>query len=514
VTLATLSLHSECRTGGGAARTSGMGGKGERRRFAALASAPMWILGLVVLVDEIDKNIVRGMVDPLKDHFGVGDLAIGVLLSLQLVFNGIITVPAGYLADRWNRTRAIGTTVVAWSALTAAGATALTFPMLVGLRSMLGFGQAVTEPSASSLVGDHYPPKRRGTAFAIQMAMLFVGTGAGVALGGALGQTVGWRAALVVVALPGMLVAWLVLRMREPKRGTADMMAALGAGEIEHADGEEDRSRGLFREGFGPFVRNMVEGLRADMRTIMEIRTMRYALVGVAVLLFTVTAISSWMAQYYIRHLHVAEGAGETWFMALAILGGVPGIVVGGWVADHWAPRVTGGRLALPAVFLFVGTILFTGSYLIRPDHYTLSAILPAFGLQVLGLFVLSMSVPGLRAGLTDALPAHLRGTGFGAFNLVAVVCGQAMAPFVVSALSSAYDENLRVAFLVVQPLSLVGAALLFRARRYLDEDMQKIMVAVLTAVQDERDRIVADASPASAPDPAVTAEPTPDPTP
>ena len=81
----------------------------------------MWVLGLVVLVDEVDKNIVRGLIDPLKDEFGVGDFAIGVLLSLQLLFNGVVTVPAGYLADRWNRTRAIGTTVIAWSALTAAG---------------------------------------------------------------------------------------------------------------------------------------------------------------------------------------------------------------------------------------------------------------------------------------------------------------------------------------------------------------------------------------------------------
>jgi MFS family permease len=456
----------------------------------------MWVLGLVVLVDEIDKNIVRGLIDPLKDHFGVGDFGIGVLLSLQLLFNGVITVPAGYLADRWNRTRAIGTTVIAWSAVTAAGAGAATFAMLVGLRSLLGFGQAVTEPSAASLIGDHYPPQRRGKAFSVQLAMLFVGSGVGVALGGALGQTVGWRWALVVVALPGLLVAAAVFQLREPKRGTADLIAALGGGEIEHAD-DSDRAAtaGLFREGFGAFLRTMVSGLAADMRTILRIRTMRYSLVGIATLLFTVTAISAWMAQYYIRHLHVAEGAGEAWFMALAVLGGVPGIIVGGRVADQWAPKLTGGRLALPAVFLFIGTGFFTTSYLIRPSGYTLAAVLPAFGLQVAGMFVVSMAVPGLRAGLTDALPAHLRGTGFGAFNLVAVVCGQAAAPFVVSAISSAYDENLRVAFLVVQPLSFVGAALLFRARKFLDGDMQKIMLAVLTAVQEENDRLAAEAA-------------------
>ena len=112
------------------------------------------MLGLVVLMDEIDKNIVRGLIDPLKADFGVGDFAIGVLLSLQLLFNGVVTVPAGYLADRWNRTRAIGTTVIAWSALSAAGAGALGFGMLVGLRSLLGLGEGVNEKSAASLMGD------------------------------------------------------------------------------------------------------------------------------------------------------------------------------------------------------------------------------------------------------------------------------------------------------------------------------------------------------------------------
>jgi MFS family permease len=160
---------------------------------------------------------------------------------------------------------------------------------------------------------------------------------------------------------------------------------------------------------------------------------------------------------------------------------------------------VQGGRLALPAVFLFVGTRFFTASFLIRPSEYSLAAIIPAFGLQLAGLFVDSMAIPGLRAGLTDALPAHLRGTGFGAFNLVAVVAGQAAAPFVVSAISSAYDENLRVAFLAVTPLTFLGAAVLFRARKFLDEDMQQIMLAVLTAMQEERERNQAPATEAAA---------------
>jgi MFS family permease len=480
-------------------------------RLPRLLSEPMWVLGLVLLVDEIDKNIVRGMITPLKDEFGVGDLGISVMLSLALLFNGLVTVPAGYLADRWNRSRAVGRTVVGWSAVSALGATALTFPMLVTLRSALGFGQAITEPSAASLLGDYYPPERRGRAFSIQQVMLLTGTGLGVAIGGGLAAAFNWRVGLLVAALPGLGVAWLVFRLREPRRGSADLMAAIGStidqpgpgGDGEGgATGGADHGPGLFEGGVRRFVRDMLVGLRDDMRTIMDIRTMRYALVGVAALLFTVTAIASWLPQYYERHLNLDEGAGEAAFGLLAIVAGVPGVLVGGRVADRWAPRLTGGRLALPAVFLFVGTLCFTASYLFRMPAGTTEAdwsvIGPAYALQLAGLFIITMAIPGLRAGLTDALPAHLRGAGFGAFNLVSVVAGQAAAPFVVGALSASFDENLRTAFLIVTPLSFVGAAILFRARRFLDADMQKIMLAVLTALQEERDRTLE-----AGPDPA-----------
>lgn len=462
-----------------------------------LLREPMWVLGLVILMDETDKNIVRGLIPQLQAEFGVGDLGIGVLLSFALLFNGLITVPAGYLADRWNRTHAISRTVVGWSGLTAAGAASISFPMLVGLRSMLGFGQAITEPSAASLIGDYYPPERRGKAFSVQQVMLIAGSGVGVGLGGLIGTTLGWRPALVIVSLPGLLVALLVARLREPKRGTADLMAAIGGGEIEHHEGNHVD---LFEGGFGRFLKDMVSGLRADMRTILDIRTMRYALVGVAALLFTITSIAAWLPQFYERQLHLAGGRGEGLFALLALLGGVPGVLLGGRIADRYAPRLTGGRFALPAIFLFIGTACFTTSYLIRADRYMLSALIPTFALQLVGFFIVALAIPGLRAGLTDAIPPHLRGAGFGAFNLVSVIFGAAAAPLIVGAISGYFGDNLRVAFLLVSPFSFIGAAVLWRARKFLDDDMQKIMMAVLVALQEERDRAVAAAGDAGQP--------------
>src|SRR5436305_14486312 len=95
----------------------------------------MWVLGLVIFIDQVDQNILRGVVTPLKQDLGIADLQIGVLLTAYTIVNGLITVPAGYLADRWHRTRPIGHTVVAWSGLTAVPAAVPNYGTRLAIRS-------------------------------------------------------------------------------------------------------------------------------------------------------------------------------------------------------------------------------------------------------------------------------------------------------------------------------------------------------------------------------------------
>src|SRR3546814_12033345 len=95
--------------------------------------------------------------------------------------------------------------------------------------------------------------------------MLRAGTGLGVALGGGLAAAFNWRVGLMIAALPGLGVAWLVFRQREPRRGSAAMMAAIGAGSIQHTD--DDEGPALFDRGFRQFVRDMISGPPQDMRT-------------------------------------------------------------------------------------------------------------------------------------------------------------------------------------------------------------------------------------------------------
>jgi MFS family permease len=112
-----------------------------------------------------------------------------------------------------------------------------------------------------------------------------------------------------------------------------------------------------------------------------------------------------------------------------------------------------------------------------------------AIPLELVGFFITTMSIPSLRAGLSDAVPANLRGAGFGAFNLCSVLFGQAAAPLILFGISGAFDDNLRTALLAVTPPVIIGALLLLRARDHLDEDAAKIFEAIVTAMQEQQER-------------------------
>jgi MFS family permease len=431
----------------------------------------MWILGGTFLVDAIDQNVVRGLVPQLKQAFGVGDLAIGVLMSAFVLVNGMVTLPAGYLADRWVRTRAASAAMSLWSVVSAAGALAPTFGALVVLRGALGFGQGVTDPSVSSLVPDYYVLERRGRAFSVQQCLTFVGTGAGVVAGGLIGPAFGWRTALVLVSLPGLVVAVLVLRLREPCRGTADRVRIGAVEQVEFTDRHEAR-RPLFDQGFGRFARDLSAGLRQDLKVILAIPTLRFALAGVSAVLFVLTAVGSWMTVFYQRQLGLSQGRATTTFLVLVVVGGIPGVIVGGRVADRFTSRITGARVVLPGVALMVATTLFIVSLARLPYPVCLP-------LQMVGFFFATSAIPALRAGLTDAVPSTLRGTGFGAFNLASVLFGTAAAPLVTAFFSQRYGDNLRTAFLIVLPLAYVGSALLIAARNHLEADTRRLFEMV-----------------------------------
>lgn len=447
----------------------------------------MWVLGLVICVDQADQSVLRGVQTLIKADFHLSDASVGLLASAFVLVHAVATIPAGYFADRWNRKRAISRTIVAWSGFSALTALSPNFGAMLGVRALLGFGQAITEPSAGSLINDYYPSDQRGRAFSNQQLMGFVGVGLGLAVGGAVGAAAGWRLAFIVVALPGVITAVLAARLREPRRGHAD---AISAGLEVSADEDDTSQPRMFEHGLGVFVTDMLRGLRQDVATIVAIPTMRYVMVGIGALLFSATGIGYWLPVYHERFSGLSLTRATSAVGAVLLIGGVSGTVIGGRVADRFQTRVRGARIAIPAYSIMAATVIFVISFLPMPAA-------PDLLLQTIGMFVATMAIPSLRAGMGDAVPAQLRGAGFAAFSLISAVSGAAAAPPVLGLLSDL--TNLRIAFLICMPPIFLGALILLRARDHLEQDAAKVLMAVQRAYQEqealERERAAAEQS-------------------
>src|SRR4029077_3760321 len=75
---------------------------------------------------------------------------------------------------------------------------------------------------APALLADSFPIERRGRVLSVFFAAIPIGSAAGYVLGGLVDQHWGWRAAFWIAGAPGLLLALLVLFVRDPPRGIHD----------------------------------------------------------------------------------------------------------------------------------------------------------------------------------------------------------------------------------------------------------------------------------------------------
>jgi MFS family permease len=445
------------------------GGRGTGRRFPLL---PLMVMALVSLVDQIDVSVARGVLPILEDEWRLGDTELGLISSVFVVVSALATVPAGWVADHYRRTRVIGWTLMSWSGLILLSATAVNYLNLLVARAAMGIGQAVDDPASTSYLGDSYPSRMRGRVFSLQQVSFFLGGGIGLSLGGWVGETWGWRWAFAVVGVPGAIVALAVFRLREPRRGEAELPESMTWEEIAALPPRvDDRPSGAEGLTVRQFAHLAAAELAAQLRMIFGIRTMRYVLVGVAALLFTVSGISTWLAIYHERYsgMTITQATGVTG--GLLGVGGVIGTIVGGTFSDRFHHRWKGGRIAIVVWSSVLCALLFMASFAIEPVGVRVA-------LQFVGVVMAAGAAPGLRASMLDVVPPDSRGVGASAMALTTSVFGAALAPVLVGGVSS-LTGSLVAAFYLTFPPVILGLLLLLRARHTLEEDARAIVTAI-----------------------------------
>jgi MFS family permease len=432
---------------------------------------PAAALTAVNFVDGAEGAVVIGALSLLQDEWGFSDAWAGAIATAAAIAGLVALLPAGWMADHLRRTRVLGLVLASWAVLTTASAAAVTFWMFFLIRVVLGAAMHVDNPPASSLLADSYAPALRGRVFGYQRVAFVVGTGVGIGIGGAVGDALGWRAAFLVMVIPGLVVAALCWRLPEPERGALERVgvslddAVPPVGDAPRL-ADQRRASVLEEMELGPLDElETGRGLRQELarvREVLRIPTVRHLFFGLTVAFLGFNGIAFWLPTFLERTHDLSESAAAGMTAVTAIVAGLGGSLLGGIVGDRRERRRTGARVDLVVVSLAVGGVILIGALLV-----------PMLGPQVLAIglaaFVLSLSFANFAAATADVLPAHIRGTGFAVFTFL-LTLGSALGPLVVGGVSDA-TGSLGVALAVAVVPTLPGAWVVARARTTVGPD-------------------------------------------
>src|ERR1700737_4728769 len=150
------------------------------------------VLALINFVNFVDRQAVPPLVPLIRDEFGLSSTQISYLQVVLQAVLALSSIPFGFFADRFNRSRIIAGGVVFWSFATIFTSHVHTFAMLLLARAFVGIGEAAYAPAAQSMISGAYPQEDRARAQSIFAAGMLIGGTAGQAIGGLIGQWVGW----------------------------------------------------------------------------------------------------------------------------------------------------------------------------------------------------------------------------------------------------------------------------------------------------------------------------------
>ena len=183
----------------------------------------LFIMMLVYTISIADRYVLSTLLGPISKELNLTDTgaaSLGIPLALFYVTMGI---PLSWLCDRSNRRTLLAASVAVWSLMTTlTGYTRGYFDLLLA-RIGVGIGEAGGTPACNSIIADYFPVDRRSMAMTVFALGAPIGAWLGTDIAGYVSTLHGWRAAFLVLGVPGLILALVVMvTIKEPKRGRLD----------------------------------------------------------------------------------------------------------------------------------------------------------------------------------------------------------------------------------------------------------------------------------------------------
>jgi len=411
------------------------------------------VLTIAYVLSFVDRYILGLLIEPIKADLNLTDTQIGYLLGLAFsLFYATMGLPLGYLADRKRRTFLISAGVAVWSLATAASGLAKNFWHLFFARMSVGAGEATLSPCTMSMISDSFPREKRGKPIAFYTAALSVGAGVASLVSAAVltwaksvteislpvvGTVAPWQFTFIIVGLPGLLVALLMLTMREPPR---------------------QRTAG---DAVKPEFRVM-------LRHVWRRRGVYLSFVSFVCLMTIIAYSQGWFAAMFERTWGWPAEKYATVNAIVLLSVGPLTVNIAGWLNDKW---YAAGKHDAPLLIMIIGVLIMVPTGILAPlmPSPEIAFVILAFNTAGIAM----TSATGVT-GLMNITPSEIRGQTVAVYYMMISLSGLLLGPGTVGWLSDNVfgNENLYLAAATVPAVFGIPVLLLIRyARRvYLAE--------------------------------------------
>jgi len=412
------------------------------------AASILIVMMVLYIINYADRSILSVVLQQIKVSLGFSDTELGIIQSAFQITVGLLTVPLGFLVDRWSRRKVAGIMALFWSAATFLTGMCTSFLGLLFVRAAVGVGEDGFTTLGSGWLSVAFSKAKRAMVIGIFGIGGVGGSALGMVVGGYLVTATGmWQVPFFVFAVPGVIFGIWAFFLK---------------------DYQSPRMEGgawFNRQYFNNWVQHF--------------KTKSYILTILGQTCWGMIALTwlGWVPAFMMRayEMSAAQAGG---ILGAAALFGILGSLCGGFIADAWYKKNKGARVYLMTIvqFLFASvtgvTIYYMGS-------------VPTSVISV--LLIVQMLIGGTISSLIfslamDVTPVSHRFSSYG----VVVTCiyvVSAIGPWIVGAVSDAIGggaAGIRAGFLWLLPIAFASVIFYGVNCRYYPKESQNVSDTVL----------------------------------
>lgn len=353
---------------------------------------PWLIVGLlfiIALLNYIDRTMITTMRTSIVDSIPMSDAEFGLLTAVFLWVYGIFSPFAGYLADRYSRSKVILFSLFVWSLVTWMTAYSTTFHELLLTRALMGISEACYIPAALALIMDYHKGPTRSLATGIHMAGIMLGQSLGF-IGGWLAESHSWHYAFTIFGIIGMCYAVLMIFLIK----------------------DAPKPLHLHTEKLVPKIRFL-----SSLKVLLRNRSFLFIILFFGLISVVGWLMVGWLPTYFKEKYDLSQTQAGIYSTGYVFTAGIFGVIFGGFITDLWSKKNSKARIYIP----FIGLCVAAPAIFLTNYSYILSLSVICFMVYA---FCKSFVDTNTMPILSLVVDKKYRATGYGLLNFCGTLVG------------------------------------------------------------------------------------------